>query len=93
MKGKEDVIVLDKNYTLKKDPHCWVLLYQATKNGKLVAYDPLYFPSVRVALQTYLDKCLKPAKDVKEMTELLKETYTRIEEVCKACPDKLKDQK
>jgi hypothetical protein len=85
MKGKEDVIVLDKNYTLKKDPHCWVLLYQATKDGKLVAYDPLYFPTVAAALKKYLDLNLKAAADIKQMADLLKETYDRIEKICKNC--------
>lgn len=101
MKGtevtKKDVIEIDQNWSLKRDTYCWVLLYQEkvtdpkTGEEKLKVYDPTYHPSIKVALQTYLDRSLKPAKSIKELVVILSMTYDKIEAVCKNCPDTLKE--
>lgn len=69
---------LDKNYTLESDKNNWILSYKSDektneKGEKYHGTYSWYYPSLKDALQKYMDECLKPCESVEELfKELIK---------------------
>ena len=91
----EKIIVLDAEYSIRKDYKCWTLQYKkpipkkTNPNEMREHYDASYHPTLENALQFYADKRMKKAGSVPEAIELLKDAMKQITKLTKHYPHAL----
>ena len=81
-------IKLDEEYRIETDIASWNLIYEKThteKNAKgnfKVSKTILYYPTLKSALEGYLDAYAKESKSVEQLLERIKEAESNIEKAC-----------
>jgi hypothetical protein len=91
--GFEEEIVIDTEYSIRKDYRSWNLIYRLPipkkTNPKEMRehYEVTYHVSLGDLLTTYIDKKGKKAGTMPEALELIKAAEKRVELLCKDFPN------
>jgi hypothetical protein len=83
-------IELDEHYSIETDSNQWILKYEGNmyiaskgryKGKEVCTKDQWYYPSLELCLKQYIREIPKPAKDIKELMDLINKAMHSIENI------------
>lgn len=82
------ILKLDDNYSVSMDTYNFTLksefkTFDKVKNKEITSKDEWHFPTFQLALQKYLNECIKPLESIKDLQKELERIETLITNIKK----------